>query len=243
MQEWRATADDGQQAELSLPGVAPSLAGSETVEYRTVLSDPRDPADDIAVLTLSGLYVRAEVDVGERLDGDGPVEHDVYFRPLRVPFVPDRGTKVCVTCHTPTDRFGGVHDTALIPDEETGPGVWWELSLEAGPLPYLETVAVQPDHGADGPILRVRVSVLTGRARSERLTFSVRPEGQSREGGAMERVRFETDGPGRTSVEHIIDLRDPCPLVAARVRQAKTVTCSGSDSVNTPGRSRSESAM
>ena len=211
MQEWRATADDGRQTELSLPGVPPSFAGSETVEYRTVLSDPRDPTDDIVVLTLSGLYARAEVDVEGRLDGDGPVEHDVYFRPLRVPFVPDAGTEVCVTCHAPTDRFGGVHDTALVPDEETVPGVWWEFSLESGPLPYLETVAVRPESGADGTVLRVRASVLTGRARSERLTLSVRPEGQSRGGGAMERVQVETDGPGRTSVEHTLDLRDPAP--------------------------------
>jgi hypothetical protein len=69
MQEWQATADDGRQAELSLPGVPPLFAGSETVEYRTVLSDPRDPADDVAVLTLSGLYARAEVTVEGRLDG------------------------------------------------------------------------------------------------------------------------------------------------------------------------------
>jgi len=211
MREWRATADDGRQAELSLPGVASSLAGSELVEYRTVLSDPRDPADDVAVLTLRGLYARAEVEIEERLGGDGPVEHDAYFLPLQVPFVPDAETEVRVTCHAPADRFGGVHDTALVPDEETVPGIWWDISLETGPLPYLEAVTARPERGPDGAVLRVRASVLTGRARSERLTLSVRPAGQSRGGGAMERTQVETDGPGRTSVEHTVDLRDPSP--------------------------------
>ena len=211
MREWQATADDGRETELSLPGVPSLFAGSKTVEYRTILPDPRDPADDVAVLTLCGLYAHAEVDIEGRFDGDGPVEHDLYFRPLRVPFVPDTETDVRVTCHAPVDRFGGVHNTALVSNEETVPGVWWDISLETGPLPYLETVTVRPETGADGPVLRVQVSVLTGRARSERLTLSVRPEGQSRGGGAMERTQVETDGPGRTGVEHTMKLHDPAP--------------------------------
>jgi beta-mannosidase len=208
MQEWRATASDGRETELSLPGVPPSFAGSETVEYRTTLSDPRDPGEDIAVLTLRGVYARATVELSGRLDGDSPVEHDIYFRPLRVPFKPDRETEITVTCHAPDDRFGGVHDTDSVPDEQTVPGVWWDASLDTGPLPYLESVAVQPE---PGPELRVRTSVLTGGPCSKALTYSVRPAGRSRGGGTMERTRLDVGTAGRTTVEHTLPLRNPAP--------------------------------
>lgn len=211
MQEWRSTAADGRETELSLPGTPPSFAGAETVEYRTTLPDPRDPGEAVAVLTLRGLYARAEVDVAGQLDGDGPVEHDIYFLPLRVPFVPDGRTELAVTCHAPADRFGGVHDTDLIPDERSVPGVWWDAAVETGPLPYLEDVSARPERGDDGLRLRVRTSVLTDGPCSARLTYSVRPEGRSRGGGTMERTRIEADGPGRTTVEHTIALRDPAP--------------------------------
>ena len=211
MQEWRATAEDGRETELSMPGVPSSFAGAETVEYRTALSDPRSPGDDIAILTLRGLYAHAEVDVPGRLGGDGPIEHGTYFLPLRVPFVPHGETELAVTCHAPADRFGGVHDTDLIPDEQSVPGVWWDAAVETGPLPYLEDVSVRPERGDGGLRLRVRTSVLTGGPCSARLTYSVRPEGQSRGGGTMERGRIETDDAGRTTVEHTVALRDPAP--------------------------------
>ena len=209
MQTWQARADDGREVELSLPGVPASLAGSESVEYRTTLSEPRGPGEDIAVLTLRGLYARAEVAVEGRLNGRGPVEHDTYFTPLRVPFVPDWETEVRVTCHAPDDRFGGVHDTDRVPDEQTVPGVWWDVSVDTGPLPYLESVTVSPERGERGPVLRVQTSVLTDGPCSERLTHSVRPEGRSRGGGTMERERLETETAGRTTVEHTVRLRDP----------------------------------
>jgi hypothetical protein len=209
MQNWQATASDGRETELSLPGVPSSFAGSETVEYRTTLPEPRGPGEDVAVLTLGGLYAHAEIDVDGRLDGEGPVEHDAYFTPLRLPFVPDWETELRVTCHAPRDRFGGVHDTDLVPDEQAVPGVWWDVSLDTGPLPYLEDITVRPEHGENGPVLQVRTSVLTDGPCSERLTYSVRPEGQSRGGGTMERTQVETDSPGRTTVEHTIRLRDP----------------------------------
>lgn len=211
MQEWRATAADGRETRLSLPGVPSSLAGAETVEYRTTLPDPRNPDDDVAVLTLRGLYAHAVAEVPDRLDGDGPVEHDAYFRPLRIPFVPDGETELAVTCRAPADRFGGVHDTDLVPDDRTVPGVWWDVAVETAPLPHLETVSVRPERGEAGPSLRVRTSVLTGEPCSERLTYSVRPEGQSRGGGTMERTRIESDAAGRTTVEHTVALRDPAP--------------------------------
>jgi hypothetical protein len=209
MGSWRATAGDGRECELELPGVPSSLAGAESVEYRTTLSDPRDPTDDIAVLTLRGLYAQATVDLPGRLDGDGPVEHDVYFTPLRLPFVPDGPTDVELSCRAPTDRFGGSHDTDRVPDEQTVPGVWRDISLETGPLPYLESVAVRPERGESGPQLRVRTSVLTGGPTTDRLSYTVRPAGDSRGGGTMERSRIETDTAGRTVVEHTVALRSP----------------------------------
>jgi beta-mannosidase len=211
MQRWHATASDGRETELSLPGVPASFAGSDAVEYRTTLTEPLDPGDDVAVLALRGLYAHGEVDIDGRFDGEGPVEHDVYFEPLRVPFVPDQETDVRVTCHAPRDRFGGVHDTDRVPDERTVPGVWWDTTLETGPLPYLESVTVKPTHSDDGPVLRVRTSILSESTRQERVTYSVRPEGQSRGGGTMERRTVETDGTGRTTVEHTVRLRDPAP--------------------------------
>ena len=211
MQNWQATAADGRETELSLPGVPSLFAGSQTVEYRTTLPDPRDPGEDVAVLTLRGLYAHAEVAVEGRLDGEGVVKHDCYFVPLRVPFVPDRETEVTVTCHAPADRFGGIHDTDRVPDEQTVPGVWWDVSVDTGPLPYLENVAVRPEQSDDGPVLRVQTSVLTDGPCSDRLTYSVRPAGQSRGGGAMERERVEATGAGRTTLERTVPLRDPAP--------------------------------
>jgi beta-mannosidase len=211
MQNWRATGSGGGETELSLPGVPSAFAGNETVEYRTTLPEPLGPSDDVAVLVLRGLYADTELAVENRLDGEGPVEHDTYFVPLRVPFVPDWETEIRLTCHAPDDRFGGIHDTDRVPDERAVPGVWWDASVETGPLPYLEAVAVQPEQGEDGPVLHVQTSVLTDGPCSERLTYSVRPEGQSRGGGAMERGRVETEEAGRTTVEHTVRLRDPAP--------------------------------
>lgn len=207
--EWQATAGDGRETAVSLPGRPGDLAGAATVEYRTTLSDPRDPGEEIAVLLLRGLYARATVAVEGRLDGDGPVEHDIYFLPVRVPFVPDGRTELRVTCREPDDRFGGVHDTDEIPDEQSVPGVWWGADIETGSFPYLEHVTAHPERAEDGWVLHVQTSVLTGGADSCRLTYSVRPEGGSRGGGTMERERVETTGPGRTCVERTVRLRDP----------------------------------
>lgn len=209
--EWQAQTGDGRKATVSLPGRPSALAGAETIEYRRRLPEPRDPNEDVAVLVLRGLYAQGEVTVGNRLGGDGSVRHDTYFRPLRVPFVPDGETELRVSCHAPADRFGGVHDTNEVPDERSVPGVWWDVTVETGPLPYLETVAVRPERRDDGPVAHVRTSVLTDGPVSERLTYSVRPEGRSRGGGTMERRTVEPGGAGRTTVEHTVRLRDPAP--------------------------------
>jgi len=207
--KWQATAGDGRETAVSLPGRPDGLAGAGTVEYRTELPDPRDPGEEIAVLVLRGLYAHAEVAVEGRLDGSGPVEHDSYFLPLCVPFVPDGRTDLRIICHEPRDRFGGIHDTGEIPDERSVPGVWWGVDVETGPLPYLERVTARPEHADDGWLLHVQTSVLTDGDCSGRLTYSVRPEGGSRGGGTMERESVEATGPGRTRVERTVRLRDP----------------------------------
>lgn len=207
--EWRATAGDGRETTVSLPGRPDELAGAGTVEYRAELPDPRNPGEAVAVLVLRGSYAHTEVAVEGRLDGDGPVEHDAYFLPLRVPFVPDGRTDLRVTCHEPRGRFGGIHDTDGVPDERSVPGVWWGADVETGPLPYLEGVTARPERTDDGWLLHVWTSVLTDGDCSERLTYSVRPEGRSRGGGTMERETVEATGPGRTRVERTVRLRDP----------------------------------
>ncbi|PSP27352.1 hypothetical protein BRC65_06160 [Halobacteriales archaeon QH_2_65_14] len=210
-EEWQATATGSEKTEpVSVPGTPAGLAGSEAVRYKTRFPDPRDGDDDVAVLELRGLYAHAELEVtGDRVDGEGPVEHDAYFAPLGVPFVPYEDNELVVTCHAPRDRFGGLHDTDLVPEEGRVPGIWWDATLSSAPLPYIEDVAVRPELTGDGARLRVRTTVVADEALSERITYSVKPAGDSRRAGMMERATVETDGPGRTTVEHEITVRDP----------------------------------
>ena len=210
-EEWQATAIGSEKTEpVSVPGTPAGLAGSEAVRYKTRFPDPRDGDDDVAVLELRGLYAHAELEAtGDRADGEGPVEHDAYFAPLGVPFVPYEDNELVVTCHAPRDRFGGLHDTDLVPEEGRVPGIWWDATLSSAPLPYVEDVAVRPELTGDGARLRVRTTVVADEALSERITYSVKPAGDSRRAGMMERATVETDGPGRTTVEHEVTVRDP----------------------------------
>ena len=208
-EQWEAT-DGDRTARVTVPGRPSVFAGADTVEYRTLLPDPRDPGEDVAVLVFRGLYAHATVSVPGRLDGDGPVEHDAYFEPLRIPFVPDGETEIRLRCEAPDDRFGGIHDTAHVPSERSVPGVWWDVSVETGSFPYVESLRVRPGETDDSgrTTLHVTASVLTGEPTEGRLTYSVRPAGGSRGGGAMQRGRFEASGAGRTTVEHEIEARD-----------------------------------
>lgn len=213
-EEWQASALEGGSAAehtVTVPGKPEELAGSETVTYKTRFSDPREPADDVAVLELRGLYAHTELEVtGTRLDGEGAVSHDAYFEPCRVAFAPyEDDNELVVTCREPQDRFGGLYDSDHVPDEERVPGIWWGASIEGRPLPYIEDVTVDPELTETGVQLHVELTVVNDEALSERVTYSLKPEGSSRRSGMMERARVETDGPGREYVEHTIEVRDP----------------------------------
>jgi hypothetical protein len=211
MNEWRASpvgGDDDQQ--VTVPGRPAEFAGADAVRYTTTLADPRDPEDDVAVLTLRGVYAHAELELtSPRVGGDGAVTHDAYFEPLSVPFRPDGETRVALTCETPRDRFGGLHDTDTVPAEQRVPGVWWDATVEGRPLPYVDRLRVRPERTDDGARLHVRTTVVTGGPVEERITYSLKPEGDLSTRGMMDRATVETAGPGRTTVEHTVDVRDP----------------------------------
>jgi len=211
VEEWRATVPGDDRVEpVSVPGSPAAFAGCDTVEYATTFDDPRDADDDAAVLVLRGLYAHADVELSaDRLDGDGAVEHDCYFAPLRVPFDPGETNDLVVTCRSPDDRFGGLHDTDLVPESDRVPGVWWDASLETHPLPYVDDTEVRPEITGEGARLHVRTTVVTGGPLEDRITYSLRPEGDHAGRGTMERSTVRTEEAGPATVEHTIEIRGP----------------------------------
>lgn len=211
LDEWRATTPGGStEQSVAVPGRPESFADAGTVEYTTSFADPRGPNDEIAVLELRGLYAHAEVELSaDRLDGEGLVEHDAYFRPLRIPFVPDGETELTVTCHEPEDRFGGIHDTDLVPDDQSVPGIWWGAKVESHPLPYVDRIDIAPVIDDDGVQLDLRTTVITDGPLDDHITYSIRPAGDTNSRGMMQRGSVETDEAGRTAVEHTVDVHDP----------------------------------
>jgi beta-mannosidase len=212
-EEWQASALEGGSAgehTVTVPGRPEALAGRDAVKYKTRFPDPREPDEDVAVLELRGLYADAEIEVtGMRVGGQGAVEHDTYFEPCRVAFAPYEDNELVVTCQQSDDRFGGIYDTDLMPEENRVPGIWWGAELDGRPLPYIEDVTVQPELTETGARLHVRTTVVNDEPLSERVTYSLKPEGSSRQSGMMERALVETDGPGRHQLEHSIEVRDP----------------------------------
>jgi len=211
--EWRARpVGDEASAEqpVTVPGRPDALAGADGVVYETTVADPRDPDDEVAVLALGGLYAHAEVSVtADRLDGDGPVTHDAYFEPLRIPIRPDGETGLTVTCRAPQDRFGGLYDTNAVPEGDRVPGIWWDAAVETHPLPYIDRLSVDPELTDEGAVLSVRTTVVTDGSLDDRVTYSLKPEGDHATSGMMSRGAVETTTPGRTTVEHTIRVRDP----------------------------------
>lgn len=208
--KWHAApvGDSGAEQPVDVPGRPAAFAGEESVRYTAAADVPADA--EAATLVLDGVYAHAAVEVtGDRLGGEGPVEHDAYFEPVRVPLRPEGSVEVSVTCHAPRDRFGGLHDTDLVPDERAVPGIWWDARLESHPLPAIADLRVRAERTDDGARLHVRTAVVTGGPLAERVTYSLRPEGELSTRGTMERGSVEADSSGLTTVEHTVEVRDP----------------------------------
>lgn len=210
--EWRGAAVEpgegvpdphGWQA-VDVPGRPEAFAGESAVAYRADFEDPRDPDEAHAVLALEGTYAHARV----WLNGDLLAEHDAYFEPLRVPLPVAEDNELIVECRAPEDRFGGTHDTDLVPEESAVPGIWWDARVDTYPDPYVDRLAVDPVVEGDEAAVDVAATVVTDEPLDDRVTVSLRPEGDVRGGGMMNRMHVETD-PGRATVSQRVEVRDP----------------------------------
>jgi beta-mannosidase len=213
--EWRGAAvapDDEMPSPeawepVSVPGRPEGFAGAEAVAYETTFSDPRDESDAHTLLVLNGAYAHTRV----WCNGDLLTSHDTYFEPLRVRLPESEEYRIVVACRAPEDRFGGLHATNQLPPERCVPGIWWDAHLETRPDPCVSELSVQPQVSeADVTEATVEVSatVLTEEPLDDRITLSLRPEGDVRGGGMMDRARISTDEE-TTSVTYTMDVRDP----------------------------------
>ena len=189
--------------DVEVPGRPARFAGEDVVAYRTEFDDPRDGDDEHAVLVLEGVYAHARV----WLNGERIAEHDAYFDPLRVALPVADENELSVECRVPEDRFGGVHDTDSVPESARVPGIWWDATVETHPDPYVESLSVAPRLEDEGATVAVAATVVSDDPLDERLTLSLRPEGDVRGGGMMSRAAVDAD-PGRTTVTHDVEVRD-----------------------------------
>ncbi|ACV49183.1 MULTISPECIES: hydrolase [Halomicrobium] len=189
---------------IDVPGRPTEFVDAEAVAYRATFEDPRDPAQAHAVLVLEGVYAHARV----WLDGELIAEHDAYFEPLRVPLPVGEDNELLVECRRPEDRFGGIYDTDRVPTASSVPGIWWDARIETHPDPYVADLNVAPRVDGESTSVEVEATVVTDEPLDDRLTLSLRPTGEVRGGGMMNRARVDTDA-GRATVTHEIDVRDP----------------------------------
>ncbi|WP_336358340.1 hydrolase [Haloarcula sp. CGMCC 1.6347] len=213
--EWRGAAvapDDEMPSPeswepVSVPGRPEGFAGAEAVAYETTFSDPRDESDAHTLLVLNGAYAHTRV----WCNGDLLTSHDTYFEPLRVRLPESEEYRIVVECRAPADRFGGLHATDQLPPERCVPGIWWGAALETRPDPCVSELSVQPqvsEADVTDATVDVSATVLTEEPLDDRITLSLRPEGDVRGGGMMDRARVSTDEE-TTSVTYTIDVRDP----------------------------------
>ena len=190
---------------VDVPGPAPAFAGNDVVAYRTEFADPRDPDEHWAVLVLRGVYAHARV----WLNGEQVATHDSYGRPLRVSFEPAEQNEVIIECRAPEDRFGGLHDTDLVPDTAAVPGIWWGATLETHPATFVRSLEARPRIAEDGAAIDVTATVETAERVDDRLTLSLRGEGDFQSRGMMDRAAVEAVPGEQTVVEHTVDVHDP----------------------------------
>ncbi|MFB6084441.1 MAG: hydrolase [Halorientalis sp.] len=190
---------------VDVPGRPQVFADADAAAYRSVFDDPRSGEDARAVIELRGLFAHARI----WLNGDLVGEHDAYFRPFRHSFEPEDRNELIVECRLPEDRFGGVHDTDIVPDGDRVPGIWWDATVETHPGTYVYDLDVHPRLVDGTAEIDVRAVVETDTDLDDRVTFSLRPEGEFQSRGMMDRAAVEADAGERAVVEHTIDVHDP----------------------------------
>lgn len=213
--QWRGAAvdpdveypDPETWTDVTVPGRPEEFAGAEAVAYRTTFEDPRSSLEQHAVLDLRGVYADTTVYV----DGTAVASHDTYFEPLRVPLDDHLGdeTDVRIVCRRPTDGFAGVYGTDLVADHLSVPGIWWGANLRTYQGTYVDDMVARPTLDDDVGTVTVRTTVVAGEDLDGRITFSVRPAGQQRSRGMMERAPIEAGAGDRVTVEHTLTVRDP----------------------------------
>jgi len=210
--EWRGAAvapDDEMPTPeewepVTVPGRPEQFAGADAVAYETTVSDPRSASDEHAFLVLDGAFAHTRV----WCDGDLLASHDAYFEPLRVALPDAEEHRVVVECRAPEDRFGGLHATDQLPAERCVPGIWWGAEIIVRPDPCVRDLSARPRLHDDGAAVEVTATVATDEPLDDRLTLSLRPEGDVRGGGMMDRARVSTDA-GTETVTYTMDVRDP----------------------------------
>ncbi|MFW6018316.1 MAG: hydrolase [Halapricum sp.] len=194
---------------VEVPGRPAQFAGAEAVAYRTVLEDPLSGPLSRAVLELRGCYGKTTV----WCDSQRVATHDVPFAPLRVPLDPwlvaDETADVRVVCRRPTDAFGGIYETDVIPATESVPGIWWDATLRQYPGTYIDRLGVAATLDGDLGLIDIRASIVADEQIDDRLTISVRPAEGTRGRATMERAPIEAKAGERVSVEHTVEIREP----------------------------------
>ena len=192
---------------VTVPGKPTAFAGAEAVAYRATFEDPRSAETEHAMLRLEGVYAHARIWVNGSLVG----EHDTYFEPLQIRLGDSltAENELLVECRRPTDRFGGGYESDRVPETEAVPGIWWDASLEPYSDSAIVDLSARPRLTDDSARFEVRTTVLAEHDLDNRVTFSVKPEGERRGRGMMNRAPVEADAGERTTVEHTIDIRDP----------------------------------
>ncbi|MFB6165933.1 MAG: hydrolase [Haloarculaceae archaeon] len=189
---------------VDVPGRPAAFAGADAVAYRTAFDDPRSESDDRATLVLDGLYASARVWLNGELVGT----HDAYFRPFRHTFEPADRNELLVECRAPADRFGGIHDTDAVPDADAPPGIWWGARLETHEGTFVSDLTLRPRVDGGDAAIDVRTVVEAATDLDDRITFSLRPEGDAQTRGMMDRAPVQAAAGERAVVEHTIDVHD-----------------------------------
>src|SRR6056297_705694 len=191
---------------VDVPGRPSVFKGADAVAYRTEFEDPRPEDHTRAVLELYGLFAHARIWLNDDLVGT----HDAYFRPFRHSFEPAETNELVVECRAPQDRFGGVYATDDVPALHRIPGIWWDASIETYPEPFVSELDVRPrDVDDEQAAIDVRAVVETAEPIDDRMTFSLRPEGEFQSRGMMDRAQVQAGAGERTVVTHTIDVHDP----------------------------------